>query len=140
MFTDTGIKKTLSTFGHYSSNAYIEVKKLADKIKGLLPEGKIIAVHNNNDYSIKEYFPGKSLHKDAKALHLDDKRYYRNFYLVTRIEDYLRLKELRYNTILQARGAVDDGSLSVYLAHRDYVNVEAGHGELLAQIDMLKWA
>ena len=140
IFTDIGIKKTLSTFGHYSLAAHLQVKALANKLKSILPEGKIIAVHNNNDYSIKEYLPGNSLVHDAKALNLDDQRFYRNFYLVTRSHDFLRLKNLRYNAILQAPVATDDGSLSVYLAHRDYVNVEAGYGQLLAQIDMLKWA
>lgn len=140
MFTDAGIKKTLSSFGHYSPAAYKEVKKLADKVKRLLPEGKIIAVHNNNGYSIKEYFPGKKLHKDAAAINLVQQRFYRNFYLVTRPAEFKRLKALRFNAILQAKQAMDDGSLSVYLAHRDYVNVEAGYGQLHAQIDMLKWA
>ncbi len=140
MFTDVGIQKTLKTFGHYSSGAHAEVRKLVEKVKLLLPAGKIIAVHNNNDYSIKEYFPGKKLHGDAVALNLEHQRFYRNFYLVTRPSEFQRLKALRYNAILQAKTATDDGSLSVYLAHRDYVNVEAGYGQLHAQIDMLKWA
>lgn len=140
MFTDIGIQKTLKSFGHYSPGAHAEVRKLADKVKRLLPSGKIIAVHNNNDYSIKEYFPGKKLHGDAVALNLNHQRFYRNFYLVTRSSEFQRLKALRFNAILQAKTATDDGSLSVYLAHRDYVNVEAGYGQLRAQIDMLKWA
>jgi hypothetical protein len=140
IFSDAGIKKTLMTFGHYSPAALLEVKTLANRLKSILPEGKIIAVHNNNDYSIKEYLPGKNLHSDAKALHLDNQRYYRNFYLVTRLGEYQRLKNLHYNAVLQADHATDDGSLSVYLAKRDYVNVEAGYGQLFDQIDMLKWA
>lgn len=141
IFTDAGIKKTLSTFGPYSLPAHLQVKALANKLISMLPpEGKIIAVHNNNDYSIKEYLPGNSLVHDAKALHLDPDRFYRNFYLVTRSQEYFRLKQLRFNAVLQAPAATDDGSLSVYLARRDYVNVEAGYGQLIAQIDMLKWA
>lgn len=140
IFSDTGIKKTLTMYGHYSPAARLQVKALANRLKSLLPEGKIIAVHNNNDYSIKAYLPGKNLHRDAKALHLDTQRYYRNFYLVTQSEEYRRLKNLHYNAVLQSDKAMDDGSLSVYLAHRDYVNVEAGYGQLMVQIDMLKWA
>ena len=75
IFTDRGIKKTLSTFGHYSLSAHLEVKVLANKLVSLLPEGKIIAVHNNNDYSIKEYLPGNSLVHDAQALNLDTQRF-----------------------------------------------------------------
>lgn len=140
MFTDVGIKKTLKLYGRYSPGAHAEVRKLANEVKRLLPPGKIIAVHNNNDYSIKEYFPGKKLHGDAVALNLNHQQFYRNFYLVTRSSEFRRLKALQFNAILQAKTATDDGSLSVYLAHRDYINVEAGYGQLRAQIDMLKWA
>lgn len=139
MFTDAGIQKTLKTFGHCSLTAHAEVKKLAQQVKQLLPAGKIIAVHNNNqDYSIKAYCAGKKLHHEALALNLDHQRFYRNFYLVTRPTEFQRLKTLHYNAILQAKSVTDDGSLSVYLARRDYVNVEAGYGQLYAQIDMLK--
>ena len=140
IFTDLGIKKTLMQFGSYSPQAHAEVKKLADKIKQLLPNGKIIAVHNNKDYSLRDYLPGHSLAADAKALHFYDKSNYRNFYLVTKELDFLRLKELNFNGLWQAENATDDGSLSVYLAGREYVNVEAGYDQLAAQINMLHHA
>lgn len=140
IYTDVGIRKTLTQFGAYSRRAHAQVKSLADNIKALLPQGKIIAVHNNNGYSIKEYLPGKDLHHDAEALYLNPRRFYRDFYLVTRQREFKRLKHLHFNTILQAKKATDDGSLSIYLAHRNYVNVEAAYGELRAQIDMLRRA
>lgn len=140
IFTDPGIKKTLLQFGAYSPEAHVEVKKLADKIKKLLPEGKIIAVHNNESYSLKNYLPGRSLAHDAKALNYVEKNHYRNFYLVTQKNDFLRLKELNFNSVLQAFNATDDGSLSVYLSGSDYINVEAGYGHLAAQIKMLEYA
>ncbi len=140
IFTDVGIKKTLTQFGSYSLQAHAEVKKLSTKIKTMLPEGKIIAVHNNQSYSLKNYFPGQDLALDAKALKVNDASHYRNFYLVTQSADYLRLKKMRFNSILQAGSASDDGSLSVYLMGRTYVNVEAGYDQLAAQIHMLKYA
>ena len=140
IFTDVGIKKTLLKFGGYSIAAHAEVKKLADKIKILLPKGKIIAVHNNESYSLQNYFHGHSLASDAKALHYVKESYYRNFYLVTQKDDYFRLKKLHFNSIWQALHATDDGSLSVYLADRDYINVEAGYDQLSEQINMLKYA
>lgn len=140
IFTDLGIKKTLMQFGNYAPDAHAEVKKLANKIKILLPKGKIIAVHNNESYSLKDYFPGRSLAADARALNFNQGHYYRNFYLVTQKSDYIRLKKLNFNSIWQAFDATDDGSLSVYLATRDYVNVEAGYGQLAAQVTMLKYA
>ena len=140
IFTDVGIKKTLTQFGAYSREAHDEVKKLSNKIKRLLPKGKVIAVHNNESYSIKDYFPGRHLATDAKKLHVDALNHYRNFYLVTHTNDYRRLTTLNFNGVLQALDASDDGSLSIYLSSRQYINVEAGYDQLAAQIHMLQHA
>lgn len=140
IYTDAGIKKTLQRFGPYSLQAHREVKKLADKIKQLLPAGKIIAVHNNQSYSLKDYLPEHPLAKDAQALNFPDKSHYRNFYIATQKTDFFRLKELSFNSVLQARSPTDDGSLSVYLAHQEYINVEAGYDQFSAQMNMLKYA
>ena len=140
IFTDVGIKKTLVQFGHYTPEAHVEVKKLADRIKRLLPKGKIIAVHNNESYSLKNYFPGQDLASDAQAFNMHAQNHYRNFYLVTKQNDYFRLKKLKFNSIWQAPRATDDGSLSIYLAGNHYINVEAGYDQLAAQINMLKHA
>ncbi len=137
IYTRNGIKKTLMQYSHYTPQAYKEVKKLADEIKGLLPEGKVIAVHNNNTYSLKDYLPGHQLAHDAKAVHMNTDNYYRNFYLVTKLPDYTRLKEEGFNGILQKKSAVDDGSLSIFLANREYINVEAGYNQLGMQVTML---
>jgi hypothetical protein len=140
IFTDMGIKKTLMDFSHYSTGAHQEVNKLANKIKQLLPKGKVVAVHNNSSYSLRDYLPGKSLEHDAQAIHHVPEKYYRNFYLVTKSSDFLRLKSKGYNGVLQKPSATDDGSLSVYLAKNDYVNVEAGYDQLVEQIKMLQHA
>ncbi|WP_115385405.1 protein tyrosine phosphatase [Legionella gratiana] len=140
IFTDNGIRKTLTALSQYSPQAHREVNKLASKIKQLLPEGKVVAVHNNSSYSLKDYLPGKPLEKDAQALHMVPENYYRNFYLVTKISDFLRLKSKGYNGILQKPSATDDGSLSIYLAKNDYINVEAGYDQLMEQIKMLQHA
>ena len=140
IFTDQGIKNTLTQFGPYSREAHQVVKRLANKIISLLPPGKIIAVHNNRSYSLKDYLPGHSYAGEAESIHFHDKAHYRNFYLVTRKQDFNRLKKLNFNEILQSPQPEDDGSLSVYLANRAYINVEAGFDQLKAQIKMLKCA
>ena len=140
IFSDVGIKKTLLQFGDSTPQARLEVKKLADKIKSLLPDGKIIAVHNNETYSLQNYFPGHDMARDAHLLHVNKQHYHRNFYLVTQKHDYTRLKRFNYNSVWQAEDATDDGSLSVFLANRSYVNVEAGYGQLAMQIKMLRMA
>ena len=140
IFTDTGIKKTLAQYSHYSPEAHQEVSKLANQIQALLPKGKVVAVHNNASYSLNDYLPGHKLAHDAEAFHTSPKNYYRNFYLVTQLHEYMRLKMEGFNGVLQRTTATDDGSLSVFLAKGDYVNVEAGYNQLVAQVKMLLYA
>lgn len=140
IYTDKGIQASLMQYGNYSQEAHLEVKKLAEKLVMLIPSGKVIAVHNNQEYSIKNYLPGGDAANDAKALYMNPQNYYRNFYVVTQARDFRRLTKKRLNGVLQSPRAKDDGSLSVFLAHRNYLNVEAGFGELSAQIAMLKIA
>ena len=124
--------------GIYTQKAHNEVKRLANKVVSLLPKGKVIAVHNNQEYSLKDYLPGHDLENDALNLYVDDKQYYRNFFLVTKRKDFFRLKALKFNCILQQENATDDGSLSIYLSSESYINIEAGYDQLEVQIKMLK--
>lgn len=137
IFTDKGIKKTLKKLGPYSIAAHHEVKKFANKIKRLLPKGKIIAVHNNRDYSMKEYFPHHPLAGDVRALHYYPKNSYRNFYFVTKSKEYNRLANLKFNVALQANKASDDGSLSFYLGKKNYINIESAYDALKEQVKMI---
>lgn len=140
IYTDKGIKKTLAQFSRYTPEAHREVKKLANKIKELIPEGKVVAVHNNSTYSLKDYLPGHKLACDAQAMHMIPSNYYRNFYLVTQPQDYVRLKTDGFNGILQRKSATDDGSMSIFLAKSQYINVEAGYNQLSEQVKMLLYA
>ena len=140
IYTDQGIKKTLAQYSRYTPAAHKEVKKLAAEIKQLLPDGKVVAVHNNSSYSLKDYLPGHELAHDAQKLNMLPENYFRNFYLVTQARDYLRLKLAGFNGVLQKPAATDDGSLSINLAKREYINVEAGYDQLHEQIKMLMHA
>ncbi|KTD16111.1 hypothetical protein [Legionella jordanis] len=138
IFTDVGIKKTLKQFGNYSTGAHREVKKLARTIVKLIPKGKVIAVHNNRGYSLKEYLPHHSMAKDAKSLNYVRCSSYRNFYFVTKHQEFRRLKRLKFNVALQSNHARDDGSLSYYFAKRNYINIEAATYALKQQLKMLE--
>ena len=139
MFTDVGIQKTLQQFGPYSAEAHQAVQALASRVTQLLPKNqRIIAVHNNKSYSLRDYYPGHMLASEVEALHVAAPQAYRNFYLVTQKADYSRLTQRAFNGVLQVSPPDDDGSLSVYLTTKPYVNVEAGYGQLAAQVAMLK--
>ncbi len=141
IFSDKGIRKSLTQFGAYSPEAHKQVKKLAKAIVKSLPPGKIIAVHNNKQtYSFGDYLPGHSLASQAEHVNVKDTCRCRNFLLVTQMKDYLRLKKWNFNQVLQTKKPEDDGSLSVYLSKRDYINVEAGYNQLQAQVKMLQYA
>ncbi|MDF1758513.1 MAG: protein tyrosine phosphatase [Legionellaceae bacterium] len=140
IFSKRGIKNTLSTYGAYSLEAHKLVKGLANSITKLIPKGKVIAVHNNQSYSLKDYLPGRSLEDDVERISYSRENSYRNFYLLTNKLDYKRLTDMNFNSVLQSQNAEDDGSLSIFLINRDYINVEAGYDQLTAQIDMLKKA
>ncbi len=140
IFTYRGIYRTLHENGHYSKAAHRRVKHLAARIVSLLPKGKIIAVHNNEYFSLRDYLPGQDLAEEARRLHFSDQAHYRNFFIVTQKHDFDRLKALKFNSIWQAKSAQDDGSLSIRLMKRHYVNVEAGYDQLDHQINMLRQA
>jgi hypothetical protein len=137
IFTNRGIYKTLNAYGPYSKAAHFVVKRFATHIMHLLPKGKIIAVHNNDSFSLHDYLPGQNLAQDARGLHYNHHQHFRNFFIVTQKQDFVRLKSQQFNSIWQAKSAEDDGSLSIRLSKHKYVNVEAGYDQLEKQISML---
>lgn len=137
IFTDRGITLTLRQYSDYSVAAHQAVKKLAHAILAGIPPGKVVAVHNNSTYSLRDYLPNHPMYTDAKFVNYLAHSNYRNFYFVTRQYEYNRLKALNFNVALQADHAEDDGSLSYYLGRHNYINIEAGYGELKAQLNML---
>jgi len=97
-------------------------------------------VHNNQEYSLRDYFPHHELARDAQNLYYRPKIYYRNFFLVTRTDDFNYYRSMGFNVVQQSRNASDDGSLSIALKRYQYINVEAGYDQLHHQVQMLKRA
>ncbi len=137
IFTDTGIRKTLNEYGPYSPAAHAQVRHFAQAILAQIPKGPVIAVHNNQSYSMQDYFTNHPLAKEVRSLFYKDNTSYRNFYFVTQEQDYSRLKSKKFNIALQAKHAQDDGSLSYYLAHEQYINIESAYGALQEQLKMI---
>ncbi len=103
----------------------------------------IVALHNNTEanYQSTSYLPDSVYAAEASAVAINPQRDPDDFYFVTERDLFDRLAALGYNVILQAPvgEATDDGSLSVYAGVYGvgYVNVEAQHGHLDEQTDML---
>jgi hypothetical protein len=95
----------------------------------------VVAVHNNRAYTLDE--AAKTAQQGF--VHKNPQRSLNDFFLVTREGDFQQLKAMGFNVVLQDNENVkDDGSLSVYCKNRRYINIEAAHGHLNEQIEMLK--
>jgi hypothetical protein len=108
-------------------------------VKTLLPPpgGVLVAVHNNGPgYSVEDEVPL------SQATHLPRRAEPHEFFLATDPADYARLATGPYNVVLQSNATgEDDGSCSRLAAARRvrYVNLEAAHGQLARQREMLDW-
>lgn len=140
IFTAKGIEKTLKQHHSYSPRAKNLISGLAKKILTTIPRGKIVAVHNNKDYSLRDYLPHHRYAKDAKHVYRRPQQNFRNFFLVTQEKDFKRYRHLGFNVIHQAHHASDDGSLSIIFSKKTYVNAEAGFNQLRQQQTMLEKA
>jgi hypothetical protein len=138
VFTDKGIKDNLKLYGCDSQEARVWVRLFAQQFLDAIPQGKIVAVHNNKQYSMRYYLPHQPLAGDAHKININPTLYYRNFFLVTQEKDFKRYKNKGFNVVLQSNNVKDDGSLSIIFAHQQYVNVEAGYDQLFYQMRMLK--
>jgi hypothetical protein len=146
IFTPKGRAATFRTLGKYSVQAESEVAAFASWFISIVQQHKgraIVALHNNSGggYTFTNYQKGA----DKKQASLVSKGIvsgydHTDFFFTTSASIFKKLKAKGMNVALQSGGATDDGSLSVYFARGGtaYVNIEARHGHLQQQINMLK--
>lgn len=145
IFTDEGIRKTLTEHGPYSAEAHKETARFANQlIKDYFIDAKlVIAAHNNTEgeYSINSYYPGGENETDAAEVFVNKGRDTDDFFFVTDAAHYEILIAAGFNVALQDnKNVVDDGSFSVYCGRNKikYINVEAEHGHLSEQVQMIE--
>lgn len=145
IYTDTGIRKTLENLSTYSDSAARAVRSFRDMLLDIFDVDSlpvVVAVHNNTDgqYSILSYRGDGSYASDAALTHVEPDQDIDDFYFVTEADWFEPISRAGYNIAVQDSAAVtDDGSLSVYCGQQGipYVNVEAEHGHLDMQLEML---
>ncbi len=146
IFTPVGIRKTLEKYSQFSEPAFGAVQTFSRQILNILKLDSLkwmITLHNNGEesYSIRSYMPGGEYERDASAYHVNPQMDVDDFYFVTDSTLFLALKARNMNVVLQNNaGVTDDGSLSVYCGKHGiaYVNVEAQHGHLKEQQEMIQ--
>lgn len=148
IFTEDGIRATLTRRGNYSGAAHAAVRRFAAEFLEtfkLNKEPVIIALHNTGGggLSINSYQPSRELDSAAARVHEGKSNSAGDFFYATdaRFFDWLQARD--YNVMLQDNATVpDDGSLSVYFARRGvpYLNIEADNNHLSEQIEMVRAA
>ncbi|PSQ99978.1 MAG: hypothetical protein BRD48_02460 [Bacteroidetes bacterium QS_9_68_14] len=148
-FTDAGAEATLRDLGPFSKEAHGAVRAFAEAFLAAidlesLREGPrlLVTVHNNEvgSYSARSYDHGGEHERDAERVRPKRRTDPDDFFFVTEPRHYDLLQGGSYHVVLQDNDVVtDDGSLSVWAARQElpYINVEAQHGHLRQQIDML---
>ena len=147
MFSKTGIRQSLKSFGRSSDKAISEVDKFAKHILQLFPKDLLcaVALHDNTDgsYSVRYYQPGSRYGNDAKRVSIDASQDPDDFFLTTDSLLFYKLSARKYNTILQHNvRAKEDGSLSVYFGKNQlpYLNCEIQHGKTEQFREMIETA
>ncbi len=147
IFSKKGIQLSLLRFGNSDNKAIQEIDVFAKKILELIPQNVqcIIALHNNSNdnFSIKNYLPGKENATDTKEINIDTRQDADDFFLTTDSLLFQQLKTKNYNVVLQDNlKAKQDGSLSVYFGEKNkrYLNCETEHGKSKQYEEMLKIA
>jgi hypothetical protein len=144
IFTPGGRKASLEKGGRYSKAAATELAAFSQFFLRQLPDSAVVvSMHNNTPdaYSIRSYADSGELYVDAAGVHINADLDPDDFFITTNAGLFRALSERNVNVVLQNNvHAVDDGSLSVYfgLKNRSYVNIEAEHGHLEVQMEMLR--
>jgi hypothetical protein len=148
IFSDDGIRATLSQRSSYSEAAHRVVKEFAASFIGqfgLDREPVIVALHNTDGrgLTIHSYRADGDKSSASVTLHVSARRSVGNFFYVTdrRFFDYLKARD--FNVTLQDDAHVpDDGSASVYFARKGipYLNIEADVSHLEEQTQMVRVA
>lgn len=95
----------------------------------------IVAVHNNAEGGFG------LMHKEVidNTIYRHGKEDYDHFFYITLPKHYEHLKRQGFNVALQKpAGFKDDGSLSIYMKDRPYINCEAQYGHVDMQVRMLE--
>ena len=86
------------------------------------------------------YNAGGPFFTDAKSVHINAEHDVDDFFITTSTGLYEKLKARDYNVVLQDNeNDMDDGSLSIFYGRKNlgYINIEAEHGHLKQQTQML---
>lgn len=122
-------------------DALNQANKLANGIRQCLASSHtVIALHNNEEFSIAEYTSAGPSQSSANGVHVEPGASCHNFVLVTDEVDFHALKAKRISCVwLSDEDADHPGSLSDHCANQGirYFNIETSHGAFDVQQRLL---
>jgi hypothetical protein len=140
IYSARGLEATLKKNGAYTKEAFDKAEVLSKAFleKYINHKKLLVAIHNNTEGDLTAYSFVKG--GETKASYINKERDQDDFFLTTDPWIFEYLKKRKFNIVLQKEGIPDDGSLSVYAAHKKipYLNIEAQHGHLQEQKEMLE--
>jgi len=143
IYTRDGLKNNLIKLKSYKPEPVMHLARLAKQMltSYIVNKKLVVALHNNteNKFSILSYKKGMSEAVNAAKVFINNEMDPDDFILTTDTSIYRRIMEKNINVVLQSKKAKDDGSLSVYaqLNKIPYINIEAQHGHIKEQGEML---
>jgi hypothetical protein len=145
MFSDNGAAASLERFGPVSKEAIAAVRSFADAVLEQIKPTELdvlVTLHNNGrgGYSILSYTAVGEYAQEATKVYVNDEVDADDFYFVTALDLYDKLRHTKQNVVLQDNvNVTEDGSLSVWSAqqHLPYVNIEAQDGHRRSQTSMI---
>ncbi|MCH8010349.1 MAG: hypothetical protein IIA61_00110 [Candidatus Marinimicrobia bacterium] len=145
MFSDVGLRASLEYFHNNTDEVFAIAAAFRDTIADLLGAKNgmvIIAVHNNTPYkmTINDFRPGEWYGEDTREVSINPQRDPDNFFVVTQDDLFAALSLSGHNVALRAQNPPDRGMLIDYCERLGvlYVTVEAEHGKLVEQEEMLE--
>ena len=142
IFTNAGIAATLAEYSEATTEAMTAVEAFAlawlEHLQ-LHTRSTIVTLHNNTEgeYGINTYVE----EEPCAAIHINPAHSTDDFYFVTTQAAFDLFKARNYNVVLQhPHDTADDGSLSIWAERLGipYINVEAMHGHLTQQVEMVR--
>ena len=145
MFSDHGLRKSMEYYHSLNHETFASASRFAQELTQIIDirSGQtIIAVHNNTEgkLTIHDYKPGELYGRDTRRVHVEPNRDPDDYYFVSSPAHFQALSSAGYSVALMSDSPPNRGTLGIYSRAKgaNYILVEAQHGHLYEQVEMLE--
>ena len=145
MFSEHGLRKSMKYYHSLNQETFATASHFVQEIIQLIDirSGQtVIAVHNNTEgkLTIRDYMQGQLYGRDTQRVHLEPAQDPDDYFFVSSPVHFQALARTGNNVALRSEAPPDRGTLGGYACAQgaDYILVEAQHGHLKEQVEMLE--